>query len=71
MEKQKYGSYEEFCAEYKTEVPENYNFAFDCVDKIAADDPSRLAMIHIGPDGTRTEKDFDFFSKSPHASPMR
>lgn len=63
MEKQKYGSYEEFCAEYKTEVPENYNFAFDCVDVIAADDPGRLAMIHIGPDGTRTEKDFDFFSK--------
>lgn len=63
MEKQKYGSYEEFCAEYKTEVPDNYNFAFDCVDVIAADNPSRLAMIHIGPDGTRTEKDFDFFSK--------
>ncbi|WP_415719076.1 AMP-binding protein [Maridesulfovibrio sp.] len=63
MEKQKYGSSEEFCAEYRPEVPENYNFAYDCVDEIAASDPKRPAMIHIGPDGTRTEKDFDFFSK--------
>ncbi|WP_320171399.1 AMP-binding protein [Maridesulfovibrio sp.] len=63
MQKQKYTSYEDFRAGYKAEVPDNYNFAFDCVDRYAAEDPSRPAMIHIGPDGTRREMDFGFFSK--------
>lgn len=71
MQKQNYNSYEEFCAGYQTEVPENFNFAFDVVDRIAADEPARPAMIHIGPDGTRRERDFEFFSKNQQNLPMR
>ncbi|WP_027720452.1 AMP-binding protein [Maridesulfovibrio zosterae] len=63
MQKESFSTYEDFCANYKTEVPADFNFAFDVVDNIAAQDASRLAMIHIGPDGTRREKDFGFFSK--------
>ncbi|SDK41915.1 acetyl-CoA synthetase [Maridesulfovibrio ferrireducens] len=64
MQKEKFSSYPEFCEKYKIEVPDNFNFAFDFVDKTAAEDPTRLAMIHIDPDGVRAEKDFEFFSKA-------
>lgn len=49
MQKQNFNTYKDFCTDYKTEVPANFNFAFDVVDKIAADEPARPAMIHIGP----------------------
>ncbi|CCO22851.1 AMP-binding protein [Maridesulfovibrio hydrothermalis] len=62
MQKQNFKTNEDFYANYKTEVPADFNFAFDVVDKIAAEDPRRTAMIHIGPTGTRVEKDFEFFS---------
>nr|WP_034602889.1 AMP-binding protein [Maridesulfovibrio frigidus] len=64
MQKHKFGSYSEFCEKYKVEVPDNFNFAYDFVDVVGAEDPTRLAMIHIDPDGVRAEKDFEFFSKA-------
>ncbi|SMF25648.1 AMP-binding protein [Desulfovibrio gilichinskyi] len=63
MQKMNFSSYSEFCEKYKVEVPDNFNFAFDVVDKFAAKTPKRSAMIHIDPDGVRAEKDFEFFSK--------
>ncbi len=63
MQKENFSSYSEFCEKYKVEVPDNFNFAFDVVDKFAAETPNKLAMIHIDPDGVRAEKDFEFFSK--------
>ena len=37
---------------------ENFNFAFDIVDELAARDPDKLAMLHIA--GDKTERRFTF-----------
>ncbi len=59
----RFDSYEDFIANYAVDVPENYNFAFDFLDREAAEDPTRPAMIHIGPDGTRRDLDLAYFSR--------
>lgn len=56
-------SYKEFLETFRLDVPEDYNFAFDFVDAVAAEDPSRPAMIHIGPKGTRRDYDMAYFSR--------
>ncbi|WP_147819146.1 AMP-binding protein [Salidesulfovibrio onnuriiensis] len=58
--KKEFKSYEDFAANYKLNVPENYNFSFDCLD-VLAQDPERPAMIHIDPEGSRHEYSFGFF----------
>jgi acetyl-CoA synthetase len=40
-----YASQEAFCAEFKVEVPERFNFAFDVVDAVAAEEPERRALV--------------------------
>lgn len=56
-------SYREMQETLHVSVPENYNFAFDFLDAEAAVDPTRPAMIHIGPDGTRRDYDLSWFSR--------
>ncbi len=56
-------SYREMQETIHVSVPENYNFAFDFLDAEAAVDPTRPAMIHIGPDGTRRDYDLSWFSR--------
>lgn len=58
MEKLRVDSYEEFKEKYKPQAPAGFNFAFDVLDRMAAEDPDRLAMIHIGKDGKRREHSF-------------
>ena len=38
-------SYQDFAANYKVQVPENFNFAFDVVDEIALKTPEKVAMV--------------------------
>lgn len=56
-------SYSAFLEQFSLAVPENYNFAFDFLDAEAEKDPSRPAMLHIAPDGTRREFDLAYFSR--------
>lgn len=63
MQKKKFESYEDFRARYQSELPENFNFAFDVVDHIAAENPERRAMIHVDDAETRREYNFRFFSE--------
>ena len=39
-----FDSYEDFKKNYRVEVPENFNFAYDVVDAWAADEPDRRAL---------------------------
>jgi acetyl-CoA synthetase len=55
-------TYRELTETVGVTVPETYNFAFDFLDAEAAADPSRPAMIHIGPDGSRRDFDLHYFS---------
>lgn len=38
-------SYEDFVSGFKIQVPENFNFAYDVVDVIAANEPGKIAMV--------------------------
>ena len=45
LDKIEFNSYEEFKADFKINIPENFNFAYDVVDEIAATDPDKIAMV--------------------------
>jgi acetyl-CoA synthetase len=40
-----FSSYKEFKADFKINIPENFNFAYDVVDEIAVANPSKIAMV--------------------------
>ena len=46
-----FNSYEEFAENFKVNVPENFNFAFDVVDEIAAKTPDKIAMVWCDDNG--------------------
>lgn len=56
-------NYDDFLAQYSTDIPENYNFAFDFIDKKAMETPGMKAMIHVDNQGRLRNFDLDFFSK--------
>lgn len=64
MEKMNPADYGEFMDKFKLEAADDFNFAFDVVDDIAAKDPKRLAMIHVDDSGTRREYDFAYFREA-------
>ncbi len=49
--KGEYPTYESFCRDFHIEVPEDFNFAFDVLDEIAAQEPDKRAMVWCNPDG--------------------
>ncbi|WP_461208957.1 AMP-binding protein [Desulfocurvus sp. DL9XJH121] len=58
MQKFKPTDHETFGQLYKPEFDENFNFAFDVLDKTAAETPERTAIVHVAPDGYRREYTF-------------
>ena len=50
--------YQEVYAHFSQKVPEYYNFGFDVIDMLAAEDRNRLAMIWVDQEGR--EKTFTF-----------
>jgi acetyl-CoA synthetase len=44
-------SYEDFKKRFTISVPENYNFAYDVVARIAAEDPARMALVWADDNG--------------------
>lgn len=45
FQRESYTSQEEFCRDYKINLPTEFNYAFDVVDKIARQDPTRCALV--------------------------
>ena len=45
LNKIEFSSYQEFIDNFKIKIPENFNFAYDVVDEIAASDPNKIAMV--------------------------
>ena len=45
LERTEFTSYEDFKANYKLRVPENFNFGFDVVDAWAASEPEKRALV--------------------------
>jgi len=45
VKKTDFTSYEDFKENFKIEIPENFNFSFDVIDRYAAEDPQKIAFI--------------------------
>lgn len=61
MTKLRPSRYRDFLAEFKHDIPADYNFAYDFLD--AHPQPDALAMVHVDDAGTRREFSFAFFQK--------
>jgi len=59
--KETYEDYADFCARYKLEAPENFNFSYDVLDKF---EPEKTALIHVDDAGERREFNFGFFQET-------
>ena len=57
-----FASYEDFFANFRLNIPENFNFAYDVVDKYAATEPARRALVWCNDFGK--EKIYDFAEMS-------
>ena len=53
-----FNSYEDFKAEFKINIPENFNFAYDVVDETAIESPDKIAMVWC--DDSGNEATFTF-----------
>jgi acetyl-CoA synthetase len=51
LPKTDYNSYQDFIDNFKINVPEYFNFAFDVVDEIAAKEPNKTAMVWCDDNG--------------------
>lgn len=63
MEKLRPARYRDFLAAFTHEIPANFNFAYDFLDPRAAENPDRLAMVHVDDAGNRRELSFGFFQR--------
>ena len=58
LKQTEFTSYEDFCENFKLNIPENFNFAYDIIDRYAIEQPERLALVWCDDNGQ--EKKFTF-----------
>ena len=58
LRKPEFGSYEDFLHNFRINVPENFNFAYDVVDEWARVEPDKKALVWINDAGE--EREFTF-----------
>jgi len=63
LEVSDFGSYEDFLRNYRINVPENFNFAYDVLDRIAKEEPEKRALVWHTPEGETKEFTFADISR--------
>jgi acetyl-CoA synthetase len=58
LPREKFDSYEDFKKNYKVNIPENFNFAYDVIDEWALEKPDKIALVWCNDHGD--EKIFTF-----------
>ncbi|MBQ0105476.1 MAG: AMP-binding protein, partial [Armatimonadetes bacterium] len=51
LKQSSFSSYEDMIENFKIEIPENFNFAYDIVDGWAEKEPDKLALLWTNPEG--------------------
>jgi len=51
-------SYEDFCRDFTLNVPANFNFAFDVLDRLASERGDDVAVVHVDDAGVRRDYTF-------------
>ncbi len=54
-----YATLEDLNKNYKINAPDNFNFACDCLDRLAADTPDALALLWVSRDGDEKRLSFE------------
>jgi len=65
LSKTEFDSYEDFINNFKINIPENFNFAYDVVDEIAAQTPDKVAIVwcnEAGEEATFTFGQLKYYS---------
>lgn len=60
-----FDSYDDFKSGFRINIPENFNFAYDVVDQIAAEEPDKVAMVWCDDNGAEqifTFRQMKYFS---------
>lgn len=58
-----FDSYEELNRDFKINIPENFNFAYDVVDEIAAKNPDKMALVWCNDKGAKATFTFGQLKK--------
>ncbi|MDO4740201.1 MAG: AMP-binding protein [Eubacteriales bacterium] len=58
LEDADFGSYEDFLRNFRLKTPENFNFAYDVLDRIAKEEPEKRALVWHTPEGETKEFTF-------------
>jgi len=58
LKKTSFNSYDEFVRDFKIEVPESFNFAYDIVDEIAKRSPEKWALVWCDENGAEAKFTF-------------
>lgn len=61
-----FDSYEDFKENFRFQIPENFNFAFDVVDIYAEQDPEKIALVWV--DDFNQEKRFTFLDMKEYSN---
>jgi len=61
--KKELNSYDDFVKNFKIEIPDNFNFAYDVVDEWAAKDPKRTALVWCNDKGEDAKFTFEELKK--------
>lgn len=51
LKKSKFESYDDFMQNFKVDVPENFNFGYDVVDRFAIESPEKVAILWVNDKG--------------------
>ena len=63
LERTEFDSYEDFKANYRLKVPEDFNFGYDIVDGWAKQQPDKLALVWCDDCGNRRDYTFSDISE--------
>ena len=58
LQKANFDSYEDFMANFKVNVPENFNFGYDVVDEWARTNPDKKALLWTNEEGEKIQFTF-------------
>jgi acetyl-CoA synthetase len=61
-----FDSYEDFKKNFRFKIPENFNFAFDIVDKYSEQSPEKLALVWV--DDLNHEEKFNFLDMKKYSN---
>lgn len=59
MRDMEFKSYKDYVNNFEIKIPEKFNFAFDVVDKIAANEPDKIAIVWCDQDGNERKITFE------------